>query len=473
MGALTQEGSIPMFGIDQYGKAYRDGSLTPSQVAADHIDYAKVVSRECNAISVLNPKAMEMAEASTRRFAQGNEKGPLDGVPVVVKDSYHVKGLRRWHGSAIHDGDAPSSFSSEPICKLEAAGAVIIAKTTMPDMGMLGSGISSQFGIVRNPWDLSKSPGGSSSGVGASLSSGLAAFGLGTDIAGSVRLPAGHCGLAAIKPTQERIAYSPASQMRSSGVLARSVADVEQALECVGTSSESDPWSLPGAFKAKPAGPILDRKPKVGLLLDMGYGTPLDPVVARFVTRAAERLTRMGCQVEPIPLDLTDKDFSNADRVFKAHAVAEIRSSSHPEAVLDYVAEWVKEAERLSMADYEDALNGVLGTACHVTGMTERFDYLISPVIPVTGFDADSPGPGDEEQLLHHTQFTAWFNQTCQPAAVYCEGVDDATRLPVGVQIVAKRFDDAGALAIAGILERTRPEQIDYPHFEEVPEYDR
>ena len=167
-----------MFGIAQYGEAYRSGSLTPNQVIADHIGYAKKVSQKCNAISVLNPKAEELAEASAERFSQGKVKGPLDGVPVVVKDSYHMKGLKRWHGSAIHDGDDPSAFSSEPIQKLEAAGAVIVAKTTMPDMGMLGSGISSQFGIVRNPWDLSKSPGGSSSGVGASLASGLAAFGL-------------------------------------------------------------------------------------------------------------------------------------------------------------------------------------------------------------------------------------------------------------------------------------------------------
>lgn len=460
-----------MFGIAQYGEAYRSGSLTPNQVIADHIGYAKKVSQKCNAISVLNPKAEELAEASAERFSQGKVKGPLDGVPVVVKDSYHMKGLKRWHGSAIHDGDDPSAFSSEPIQKLEAAGAVIVAKTTMPDMGMLGSGISSQFGIVRNPWNLSKSPGGSSSGVGASLASGLAAFGLGTDIAGSVRLPAGHCGLAAIKPTQERIAYSPASVMRSSGILSRSISDVEQVLAVVGTSSESDPWSLPGTFEAKQIGDILARKPKVGLLLDMGYGASLDPVVSSFVVRASERLAQMGCQVEPLSLDLTDGDFSNADRVFKAHAAAEIRSSRHPEAVLDYVAEWVKEASELSMADYEDAMNGVLSTACHVIDETKRFDYLISPVIPVVGFNADIPGPGDDEQLLHHTQFTAWFNQTCQPAVVYCEGVDQTSKLPVGIQIVAKRFDDAGALAIAGALEQSRPETINYPHFEGVPEY--
>lgn len=150
---------------------------------------------------------------------------------------------------------------SEPIARLREAGAIVVAKTTMPDMGMLGSGISSQFGIVRNPWDTTVSPGGSSAGVGASLACGLGAFGLGTDIAGSVRLPAAHCGLAAIKPTQGRIAYSPASTMRSSGVMGRSVSDVVEGLLAVGKQAPTDPMCLPGAFRATAFEEVLQRLP--------------------------------------------------------------------------------------------------------------------------------------------------------------------------------------------------------------------
>ena len=342
----------------------------------------------------------------------------------------------------------------------------------MPDMGMLGSGISSQFGIVRNPWDLSKSPGGSSSGAGASLACGFGTIGLGTDIAGSVRLPAGHCGLVAIKPTQERIVYSPASVMRSAGVLGRCIADVKEGLSTVGRQSDTDPWSLPGTFQPINSEIVLERKPHVGLLADMGYGEPLDPAVRRKVERAAHRLEQLGCDVEPLSLNLTDDDFSNADRVFKAHAAAEIRSSKHPDAVLSCVAEWVKEAKHLTMADYEDAMNTLLSTACRITKATEQYDYLITPVIPVTGFAAGSPGPGDEQELLHHTQYTAWFNQTCQPAAVYCEGIDEGSRLPIGVQLVGKRFNGAGVLALADVLEQSRPTAVDYPPFEGAPNYE-
>jgi amidase/aspartyl-tRNA(Asn)/glutamyl-tRNA(Gln) amidotransferase subunit A len=461
-----------MFDISQYVNAYSNGALEPTQVIADHMQYAKAVSEEVNAISVVNPFAMKQAELSETRYKKGKRIGPLDGVPVVVKDSYHVKGLPRWHGSAIHDGDPVSSFSSEPVQRLEEAGAIIIAKTTMPDMGMLGSGISSQFGIVRNPWNTSCSPGGSSSGTGASLSCGLAALGLGTDIAGSVRLPAGQCGLAGIKPTQGRIAYSPASVMRSAGVLARSVSDVIEGLKVVGCQSESDPWCLPGAFEPRPVEQILDGVVKVGLVLDMGYGTALDPAVEQAVRQAASRLESAGCYVETVGLHLNDADFDNADRVFKAHAIAEIRASRHPDAVLESVADWVGDDEKLLMADYEDAMNDLLGTVHVIYERTSAYDYLVCPVIPVIGFPANSPGPDDEGELLHHTQYTAWFNQTCQPAAVYRETVDSSSHLPIGVQIVGRRFDDAGVLALAQMLENTRSQVDAFPAYEGVPEYE-
>ena len=235
-----------LFGTARFRSAYRRRELSPVEAVEAQLAYAGEVSDKVNAISQISPTAIDEARESERRWAAGCPIGPLDGVPVVVKDSYHIAGMKRWHGSAIHNGDAPSTGTSEPIARLREAGAIVVAKTTMPDMGMLGSGISSQFGIVRNPWDTTVSPGGSSAGVGASLACGLGAFGLGTDIAGSVRLPAAHCGLAAIKPTQGRIAYSPASTMRSSGVMGRSVSDVVEGLLAVGKQAPTDPMCLPG-----------------------------------------------------------------------------------------------------------------------------------------------------------------------------------------------------------------------------------
>lgn len=462
-----------LLGVSEYRAAYRSGRLSPEEAVSDLLAYAERVSEQVNAVSAVSPTASEEAVQSARRWKAGAPKGPLDGIPVVVKDSYHVQGMPRWHGSAIHDGDPVSEFSSEPIERLREAGAIIVAKGTMPDMGMLASGISSQFGIVRNPWDLRMSPGGSSSGPAASVACGLGALALGTDIAGSVRLPAAQCGLAGIKPTQGRIAYSPASTMRSAGVLARSVADVEEGLAVVGKAASTDPWCLPGAFSPTTFETVAERLPRVALVPDMGYGVACEPAVKDAARAAASRLQDAGFVVDELALKLTEADFDDADTVFKAHALAEIRASRHPEAVLPIVAQWVSSGADAPMADYEDALCGLLATVARIEKALRPYDFVICPVVPHVGFPADVPGPGDEEELLFHTQFTAWFNQTCQPAAVYRETFDAQSGLPVAVQVVGKRFDDAGVLAVARCLEETRPAAgRPFPQFEGAPDYD-
>lgn len=460
-----------LLGVSGYRAAYRSGVLSPEEVVSSHLAYARRVSEQVNAISAISPTALDEARLSTKRWREGGPIGPLDGIPVVVKDSYCIEGMPRWHGSAIHDGDSASVLSSEPILRLREAGAIVVAKTTMPDMGMLASGISSQFGIVRNPWDKEMSPGGSSAGAAASLAAGLGAFALGTDIAGSVRLPACQCGLAAIKPTQGRIAYSPASTMRSSGVLARTVADVIEGLCVVGCEAPSDPWCLPGRFFPMAFEQAAQRLPHVGVVLDMGYGTRPDAAVCEAVEAAAKRLEAESFLVESLNLDLADSDFDNADLVFKAHALAEVRSSRDPGAVLPQVREWISGSDHLVMADYEDALGGLLSTVSHIEQKLKDYDFLLCPVVPVAGFPADSPGPGDESQLLHHTQFAAWWNQTCRPAAVYRETTDPASGLPIGVQIVGRRFDDAAVLALAQRLEATRDSVPGFPMFTGVPDY--
>jgi amidase/aspartyl-tRNA(Asn)/glutamyl-tRNA(Gln) amidotransferase subunit A len=513
-----------MYRIAQYRAAYRRGDLSPLQVIGDHLSYTRSITSKINALSALNPMAMEEAAQSADRYARSDPIGPLDGIPVIVKDCFRVKGMRRWNGTAIHDGDSASAETSEPVMRLREAGAIIIAKTTMPDMGMLASGISSQFGITMNPWNADASPGGSSAGTAAALAAGLGALGLGTDLAGSVRLPSGHCGLAAIKPTQGRIAYSPASSMRSAGVVGRSVSDVIEGLSVVGTHASSDVMSLSGSFASCAFESVLQRLPRVGVIVSMGYGHPVEPEVRDAVNAAAHRLEQAGFLVELVSLDLTDADFDNANRVFQARAAAEVRASRHSKKLLEPLAHWLEGADSLCMADYEDALNGLLATASKLERRTSCYDFLLCPVIPVSGFDAYSFGPENENNSekmslnklkqdsmgkseqdplnkpeqeltdklkreptdkldkdskdsldrgpLYHTQFVAWFNQTGQPAGVYREAHDHVRNLPIGVQVVGRRFDDGGVLAVAQYLERTRGNLPELPRFEGAPCYE-
>ena len=183
--------------------AYRTGAVTPVDVLAATL--ARIAERDpiVNAIAHLDlDGARTAAQASTLRWRQGRPRGPLDGLPVTVKDSIHAAGMPWRHGSAAHTAAPEATVDAPPAARLREAGAVILGKTTMPDFGMLASGVSSLYGIVRNPWNPARSPGGSSAGAGAALAAGIGYGAVGTDIAGSVRLPAAHCGLVALKPSR-------------------------------------------------------------------------------------------------------------------------------------------------------------------------------------------------------------------------------------------------------------------------------
>lgn len=441
------------------------GRVIPTDIVETQLELASMVAHEFNALSCVNEEAaLRAAGESAERFRHGTPRGPLDGVPVTVKDSFHVRGLPRWHGSAAHDDAATSQHDSEPVARLKEAGAVIVAKTVMPDMGMLATGISSQQGVVRNPWDPAMSPGGSSAGAGASLAAGLGLLALGTDIAGSVRLPASQCGLASVKPTQGRIPYTPSSTMRSAGVMARSIADVEVGLGVVSQPAVSDVWSLAEPFRARCAASGPDTA-RIGLLLDMGYGPRAESVVADVATDQAGRLSDLGYRVDPVALRVSDADFTALDAVFQAKALAELlecaplqRLKAQPR-----IREWCAGASRRNAAQHLLDLETVSAATRRVVEDIADFDYIVSPVLATPGFPAGALGPVEDHRLLYHANFTAWFNQTGQPAAVIRGGVDSGTGLPIGVQIVGRRFDDSGTLALARLLEGERTTPLSWP----------
>lgn len=445
--------------------AYAAQELDPVSVTEAALEAAATAQASFNAISALDERCLSAAAESRARFAAGTERGPLDGIPLTVKDSYRCEGLPRWHGSAVHDGQPPSSLDSAPVRRLREAGAIIIGKTTMPDFGMLASGISSQFGIITNPWDTSLTPGGSSAGAAATLAAGVTPLAMGTDIAGSVRLPAAHCGVAAIKPTQGLIAYAPASMARSAGPMARSASDLETMLEAVGRPDASDPWCLPGRFT--PATWEIDRihEMRVGLLTDTGYGLTVDPEALSVVTRAADQLASWGAVISDLRLDVTDADYEALDLTFKLGALAE--ADSAPDArgrrLLAEVKAWSETARTTMAADAALAAHRVEGARDRVIAAMAAYDVVLSPVMPVPTFPADEVGPAAGVPPLYHANFTAWFNQTGQPAASICGGRTRMTNMPIGIQIVGKRFCDADVLRVAVLLEEALAVDLPWP----------
>ena len=444
---------------------YARQELDPVLVAEAALEAAHSAQNAFHAISAIDERCLQAAELSRARFAAGAALSPLDGVPVTVKDSFRCQGMPRWHGSAVHDGRPVSSFDSAPVQRLREAGAIVVAKTTMPDFGALASGISSQFGVITNPWDTSLTPGGSSSGAGAALAAGVTPIALGTDIGGSVRIPAAHCGLAAIKPTQGLIAYAPASMVRSAGAMARSASDLETMLEVVGRADSSDPWCLPGRFAAATWGADRIRGMRVALLADMGYGLPADSETLGVVARAANQLESWGAEVRDLRLDLTDADFEALDLTFKLRVLAE--TDSAPEAqraqLLDAVKAWSETARCLDATESTLAALTVDRARDRVIAATADYDVVLAPVLPVPTFPAGQVGPRGGVPPTYHASFTPWFSQTGQPAASICGGRTAGNGMPIGIQIVGQRFCDADVLRVSILLEEALAVNLNWP----------
>ena len=222
--------------------------------------------------------ARAVAKASTERWQNGAPAGTLDGVPVTIKDNVATKGVPVPLGAASNKL-TPSPVDAPPAARLREAGAVIFSKTTMPDYGMLSSGLSSFHPLTRNPWNLAKNPGGSSSGAGAAAAAGYGPLHLGTDIGGSVRLPACWCGLVALKPSLGRVPIDPPYVGRVAGPITRTVDDAALMMSVLSRPDRRDGMSLPPDninWKSLEKSP---RKLRIGLMLDLGVGQPLEQEV--------------------------------------------------------------------------------------------------------------------------------------------------------------------------------------------------
>ncbi len=445
---------------------YADGSISPIDVADVVIAAAEKAGELYNAVAVMNAdQAREVAAESAARWNAGSQLGALDGVPVSVKDSFPMTGLKRWHGSALHDGAAPSAHDGAPVRRLREAGAVLFAKTSMPDFGLLGAGISSQFGIIRNPWDPELNPGGSSSGAGALLAAGAGPLSIGTDMGGSVRLPAALCGAVGLKPTQGRIAYDPPKIIGNAGPMARTVADAAALLEVIGAPDQLDHLSLPGRFAWTEQVPTDLSGVRVGLLTETGPGQPaVDPEVVAAVEAQAAVLERFGATVERVPALLTAEDEATIGGVLTARGMPELRSA--PQELWNLLPGSLYESFQaklgMSAIDYLLSEKAMEAVRVRISAVYNSFDYMLSPVMPTVSFPADSTGPLVDEKLVSHMTFLMGYNLSSLPAGTVPVAMS-STGMPIGVQVGARRFEDGKVLALLALLEQERGFALDYP----------
>ena len=279
---------------------YRERSLSPVEVTRAVLDRIAAWEPHLHATYALDPDAaLASARVSEARWLRhvsaGENVGALEGVPAMIKENIATTGTPLPLGTAATEL-APAQRDAPPAARLREAGAVVLGKTTMPDYGMLSSGLSSFHGLTRNPWDLSKNPGGSSSGAAAGVAAGYGPLHLGTDIGGSVRLPAGWCGVFTLKPSLGRIPIDPPYAGRVAGPMTRTVADAALMMGVLAQPDDRDTMSLPAQsidwqrLERDVAGL------RIGLMMDAGVGLPVDAEIAAAVEAAAKQFEAAGAR---------------------------------------------------------------------------------------------------------------------------------------------------------------------------------
>ena len=449
-------------------QAYGSGELSPVEVTQAVLEHMARWEPHLCATYLLRPnEALALARASEARWRRKTPLGPLDGVPLTLKDNIATEGDPLPLGTAASvlfamPSDAP------PAARLRAAGTVLVSKTTMPDFGMLSSGLSSFHKLARNPWDLRKTPGGSSAGAGAAAAAGYGPLHLGTDIGGSIRLPAGWCGVFGFKPSLGRIPIDPPYTGRVAGPMTRTVADAAAMMQVLSLPDARDSMSLPYqpiAWDQFDAGIDKLKGLRIGLWLDAGCGLPVEPAVRAAVQRAAGLLEQAGAVVEPMAPFMTQDMLDGMDHFWRMRSHVDLAAmpSERQALVLPYIRQWADSAAGMSGEAVFRAQHQFHLTRLATVQACATFDYVISPTSSMPAFDAELPSPtNDPLRPLEHIGFTVPFNMSEQPAAsINCGYTPEG--LPIGLQIAGQRFDDLGVLQVARAFELIRDAQRPWP----------
>ena len=444
---------------------FKARQFSPSEVLEDVLTHVAVWEPHIKALYAFDPDgARKVAKASTERWQKGEPVGSLDGVPVTIKDNIATKGVPVPLGAATTTL-VPSPVDAPPAARLREAGAVIFSKTTMPDYGMLSSGLSSFHPLTRNPWDLSKNPGGSSSGAAAAAAAGYGPLHLGTDIGGSVRLPAGWCGLVALKPSLGRVPVDPPYVGRVAGPMTRTVDDAALMMGVLSKPDRRDGMSLPPNdinWKVLEKSP---RKFRIGLMLDLGVGQALEREVRDVAVKAAKAFEAAGAVVTEVPGILTREMLDGLDNFWRARAWDDLSRLTPAERAkaLPYIYKWAEAGVKLSGIEVIRGFNATMAIRAAAAKLFADIDYLISPVSPVVKFAAEFAAPiNDPEKPFEHICYTVPWNMAENPAASINGGYD-RDGFPIGVQIVGRRFDDIGVLGMAKAFEGLRGAQKPWP----------
>jgi Asp-tRNA(Asn)/Glu-tRNA(Gln) amidotransferase A subunit family amidase len=454
--------------LTEMSQGIRAKKLSPVELVDAHLARITQLNPKVNAfVTVDEKRAREQsksAEAALGSSAKSNSLGPLHGVPISIKSSIDVAGLPCECGSILRKGNVPPEDA--PLVKrLRAAGAIILGNTNVPEFLMAYETDNLLCGRTNNPWDLSRTPGGSSGGEAAAIAAGCSAGGVGSDGGGSIRIPAHYTGICGLKPTPGRIpstghfpgSAGPFAQLGVIGPMARTLRDVERLFEVMAGPDPGDPASAPVPLRRWSAQEI--RKLRVAYFVDDGI-TPVTPETAAAVRTAAEALRAQGFQVaewRPQNLDrvwqLWWNLFGRAGQMAFAPTI-----EGHEAALSPILRAFRAKVAELPPLTAQELLNTLLARdvlRANLLAKMEGFPILICPACAVPAFrhgEREWTVQGLKVEYLKAMSYSQWFNLLGNPAAVVPVG-SSPEGLPIGVQIVGRPWEDEAVLAVAAKIE--------------------
>ncbi len=448
------------------GRAIASREVSAVEVLDAIVARVEAVNPQVNAVVTLAAEnAREEARAVDVRVAAGETGGPLCGVPASIKDLIETKGIRTTFGSLLRQDFVPQ-HDAVLVERVRAAGCPIFAKTNTPDHGGKFATDNMVFGATNNPWDLSRSPGGSSGGAAAQVAAGMGPLAVGNDGGGSIRVPASMCGVYGLKPQFGRIPSWPRHNgwytLNHEGPITRTVRDAAALLDIMAGPDERDWLSLPdqpGSYLQACDGDI--KGMRVAWSPTPGYGR-VDPEVLERCQAAARTFEELGCIVEEASPHLP-----NVDQIFLGMIVPRLLVQFEQEfppgfaEKLDPVVQsFLPLAEQMTTRDVFAAIYGEYAVHDLLVGFFQQYELFLTPTIATPPYASGVFGPsevaGEPISSPLEPFFTHPFNLTGQPAASVPVGFTD-DGLPVGLQIVGRRFAEKTVLRASACFEAARP----------------
>ena len=449
--------------IPELSALLRSRQVSPVEVAASFLDRIDQVEPSVNAfITVARDEATLAAEQAEAEMARGEYRGTMHGIPVGIKDLYDTAGIRTTSGSKI-DGDRVPTADSAVVEGLKGAGAVIIGKLMMTEFAFGEQGRNAHYGDVRNPWDLSRMPGGSSTGSAASVAASECAASLGSDTGGSIRVPAALCGLVGLKPTYglvSRRGMTPLSwSLDHAGPLARTVEGAAATLQAIAGHDPRDPTSADAPvpnYTERLTGEV--RGLRIGVLREYVWDM-IDPEVEHLARAAFDQVAGLGVEVEEVSVPRLEDLGLAMSTIIPADAAA-----VHRETILRRGADYdpvtrnhIESGLFVTAADYSKANQLRASVNRDIAEVLERVDFLMTPTSPVTAPSYEAPvvtlGGQEFPSRMLLSRITRMFNPGGLPTVSVPCGFS-ANGLPVGLQIVGRAFDDVGVLNLAFAYEQ-------------------